>query len=29
MPSCKENIPLAFNNLIIKLFGLKLYKKAY
>jgi hypothetical protein len=29
MPSYKENTPLAFNNLIIELLGLKLYKEAY
>ena len=29
MPSYKENIPPVFNNLIIELFGLKLYKEAY
>jgi hypothetical protein len=29
MPSYKENTPLALNNLIIELFGLKLYEKVY
>jgi hypothetical protein len=29
MFSYKENMPLAFNNFIIKPFSLKLYKEAY
>jgi hypothetical protein len=29
MPGYKENVPSTFNNFIIKLFGLKLYKETY